>query len=127
MAITIKDQRFKVTDIVQDDYKYFTKIVRVYSAAVIDDENCHLTDRELELLYCVHKAISSGRRDILSLDVIRVYFRSFKDKKTLQVWVPKLIEKKWLVEQGGNYYINGDFENLAFTQKTTFYLDIIRK
>lgn len=127
MAGVIKEQKFVVSDTISEDRKYFEKIVRVYSAAVIDNEDFHLSKRELELLYCVSKSIASGRRDVLSLDVIRVHFRSFKDKKTLQVWLPKLVEKRWLVEIGGNYYINGDFEKLATTEKTTFNLNIIRK
>lgn len=127
MAGTVKNQKFEVTDVVSDDRKYFEKIIKIYSAAVIDDENFHLSKRELELLYYVFKSIESGRRDILSLDVIRVHFRAFKDKKTLQVWLPKLIDKKWLVERGGHYYITAGFEKLMNVGSTTFNLNIIRK
>lgn len=123
----MKGQKFEVADFISDDRKYFEKIVKIYSAAVIDDEDFHLSGRELELLHCISKSIASGRRDILSLDVIRVYFRTFKDKKTLQVWLPKLESKRWITERGGNFYINGEFEKLATAQTTTFNLNIIRK
>lgn len=127
MAAGLKGQKFEVTDIMSDDRRYFEKIVKIYSIAVIENEDFHLSDRELELLYCISKSIAAGRRDILSLDVIRVHFRSFKDKKTLQVWIPKLINKRWLIERGGNYYIVGEFEKLSVTSTTTFNLNIIRK
>ena len=127
MAGVVKGQKFEVVDFISDDRKYFEKIVKVYSAAAIENEDFHLSDRELELLYCISKSIAAGRRDILSLDVIRVHFRSFKDKKTLQVWLPKLVSKKWLIERGGNFYINGEFEKLSAAQTTTFNLNIIRK
>jgi hypothetical protein len=127
MAGGVKGQRFDVTDFISEDRRYFEKIVKVYSAAVIDDDDFHLSNRELELLYCISNSIAAGRRDVLSLDVIRVHFRSFKDKKTLQVWLPKLIEKRWLVERGGSYYITGEFEKLVNTNTTTFNLNIIRK
>ncbi len=110
---------FSFNELVVDDYEYFRKIVGVFSAAFIDPM-FHLTNREEELLYCVYTCISSGNRDILSNVNIRKYFKPFKNKKTVQVWIPKLVEKGWLYSSDSNYYINGNFEKFKKIKKINF-------
>lgn len=110
---------FSFNEIVENDFDYFKKIVGIFSAAFIDPL-FHLTSRETELLYCVHTCINSGDRAILSNPNIRKYFKPFKDKKTIQVWIPKLVEKGWLYSTDKLFYINGNFEKFSKIKKINF-------
>jgi len=110
---------FSFNETVDNDYDYFKKIVGIFSAAFIDPL-FHLTSRESELLYCAYTCISSGDRDILSNVNIRKYFKPFKNKKTVQVWIPKLVEKGWLYSSDRLYYINGNFEKFKKIKKINF-------
>ena len=128
-SVVTKEDRNKIsysfTDICNSDMDYFYKVVRVFSAAFLDTDY-YLTDRELELLYCCYTAIVSNNRDLLDSDVIEKHFKSFKDKKTLQVWIPKLINKGWLRYNGEEYFINGNFEKLVKLKTTSFNLDFLK-
>jgi len=110
---------FSFNETVDNDYDYFKKIVGIFSSAFIDPL-FHLTSRESELLYCAYTCISSGDRDILSNVNIRKYFKPFKNKKTVQVWIPKLVEKGWLYSSDRLYYINGNFEKFKKIKKINF-------
>lgn len=128
-SVVTKEDRNKIsysfTDICNSDMDYFYKVVRVFSAAFLNTEY-YLTDRELELLYCCYKSIVSNNRNLLDSDVIETHFKSFKDKKTLQVWIPKLINKGWLRYNGEEYFINGNFEKLVKLKTTSFNLDFLQ-
>lgn len=128
-SVVTKEDRQKIsysfTDICNSDVDYFYKVVRVFSAAFLDTDY-YLTDRELELLYCCFVAIISDGRNLLDQNIIDKHFKSFKDKKTLQVWIPKLINKGWLRCNGEEYFINGNFEKLVKLKSTSFNLDFLK-
>ena len=107
------------TESIKDDFILFKKIVGIFSAAFVDDI-FHLTKREMELLHCVFMCIASGDREVYSATNMRKYFKSFKDKKTVQVWIPKLIEKGWVYFSGDLCYINGNFDRFKKTKKINF-------
>lgn len=114
---------FTFSETISDDFYYFRKIVGIFSSAFIDSM-FHLTNREVELLYCVYNCIKSGDRSIYSNVNIRKYFKPFKDKKTVQVWIPKLIEKGWLYSSDGMFFINGNFEKFSKIKKVSFNINI---
>lgn len=116
---------FKGEYIAKNDEEYFNMVVRIFSEAFIYDRDYHLTNRELELLYCAFKAIKNGRRNILDRQVIREYFQPFGKKQTVQIWLPKVVDKLFLVNRGDDYYINGDLEKLIKMNNTEFSLKIV--
>jgi hypothetical protein len=122
----IKDKQiYRCTDKIKSSKEYFLKVIRIFSAAFLDDQ-FHLTDRECDLLYGVYQSISIGEREILKSDIIDMFFKSFKDKKTVQVWLPRVEKKGWISESKGKYYIEGDFEKLINFNITGFTIDLIR-
>lgn len=118
-------QIYRCTDIRYSEKEYFIKVVQIFSSAFLDSK-FHLTERELDLLYGVYQAISSGEREILKPDIISKYFSSFKDKKTVQVWLPRVEKKGWISESKGRYFIEGDFEKIANFNITGFTIDLIK-
>jgi hypothetical protein len=122
----IKDKQiYRCTDKIKSNKEYFLKVVRIFSAAFLDDQ-FHLTDRECDLLYGVYQSISIGERDILKPEIIDSFFKSFRDKKTVQVWLPRVEKKGWISESKGRYYIEGHFEKLINFNITGFTIDLIR-
>ncbi len=122
----IRDKQiYRCTDKVSSDKEYFLKVIRIFSAAFLDGE-FHLTDRECDLLYGIYHCISKGDREILKVDYIEKYFSSFKDKKTVQVWINRVEKKGWVTESNGKYYIEGQFEKLVQFNITGFTIDLIR-
>ena len=122
----IRDKQvYRCTDKISSDREYFLKVIKIFSAAFLDEE-FHLTERESELVYGVYKCISSGDRDILKNEYINNYFHSFKEKKVIQVWLNRVEKKGWVSQSNGKYYIEGDFEKLIQFNITGFTIDLIR-
>jgi len=118
-------QIYRCTDIQYTDKDYFIKVIKIFSAAFLEDK-FHLTDRELDLLYGLYQSISIGEREILKPNIINEFFSSFKDKKTIQVWLPRVEKKGWVSESNGKYYLEGEFEKLINFNITGFTIDLIR-
>lgn len=78
-----------------DDFTFFKRAVRIFSSSFLEDV-FHLTDRELELLYCIALFKKLGDGDIFSKTNINKFFPSFGSKRLLQVWLPKLEKKFWI-------------------------------
>ena len=128
MEVVIRESRekqtFVSTSVYTADVDYFMSVIRVYSAAFVPKE-FRLTGRELECLACVYQSIAAGERNILDMLNIRKYFRSFKDKRTVQVWLPKLIAKGWVAEKDERYGLLYGLEKLITLKQTGFVIDIV--
>lgn len=117
-------QTYVSTSVHTTDVDYFMYVIRVYSAAFVPKE-FQLTGRELECLACVYQSIAAGERGVLDILNIRKYFRSFSDKRTVQVWLPKLIAKGWVAEKDEKYYLLYGIEKLITLKQTGFVIDIV--
>lgn len=104
--------------------EYFYKMVRVFSAAHVPDDK-HLSDRELEYLYCAYKCIKSGSRDLIDNMNISRYFKTFKDRNTAKTWLKRVQDKLWIDEYNGKYSLVGDFEKIY--DVTKFRIDLHKK
>lgn len=80
------------------EYAVFKKCVNIFSSALLKDEY-HLTNRELELLYCLYLFKKNGEGEMYSRSNISEFFSTFGSKRLLQVWLPKLANKKWITIQ----------------------------
>lgn len=78
-----------------ENYDLFKRVVRVFSSSFLD-ESFFLTDRELELLYCITQFKKHGDGNVFSKTNINKFFPSFGSKRLLQVWLPKLQKKFWI-------------------------------
>lgn len=79
-----------------DDYTFFKRAVGVFSASFLS-KDYHLTDRELELFYCIFNFKTKGSGEIFSKSNLSAYFGPFEsNKRVLQVWLPKLADKFWV-------------------------------
>ena len=105
--------------------EYFNRVVRILSAAHVTKED-QLTERELEYLYCAYRCISGGSRKLIEMMNLSKYFKSFKDKNTAKLWLGRVINKGWIEEYNGNYYIIGDFEKMNNLDITRFRVDLIK-
>lgn len=122
----IRDKQvYRCTEKIKNDKDYFLKVIKIFSAAFLDDE-FHLTSREMDLVYGVYQCISSGERDILKKECIEKFFSSFKEKKTVQVWINRVEKKGWVSESNGRYFIEGQFEKLIQFNMTGFTIDLIK-
>lgn len=78
-----------------EDFDMFKRVVSIFSHSFLKSEY-HLTDREIELLYCIVQFKKNGSGDIYSKTNIKEYFAPFKNKRIMQVWLPKLEDKDWI-------------------------------
>lgn len=116
---------FKISGYGLSDKEYFYKVVKIFSAAYVIDED-HLTNREMEFLYCLHKALSAGYTDIINNDTISRFFKTFDTKNTVKLWLNRLIEKNWVEQEGKNISIIGDFNKLNKLGVVHFRIDLIK-
>ncbi len=114
---------------------YLTRVVRAFAAAFLPKE-FWLSGREVECFVCIMLCLSDGHTNIFNdgsgdkgkSKNIEKYFSSFKDKKTLQVWLPKLVDKGWIMDGGdGSVKILQEFVPILSNKNTSFVLDFIEK
>ena len=108
---------------------FFTKVVRTFSAAYVRREKW-LTEREEELMVSIMCCLADGNKNIFTSgeeNNIKRYFNTFKDKKTIQVWLPKLVDKEWIKDMGdGRVLLPQEFYPYLKNERASFVIDFIK-
>ena len=105
---------------------FFTKIVRTFSAAYVH-RDFWLTEREEELMVGIMCCLADGNKNIFADNNLETYFSSFKNKKTLQVWLPKLSDKDWIKDLGdGKVVLVQEFYPYLKNNRVSFVVDFIK-
>lgn len=104
------------------DFSMFKRTVKVFSSALLEDA-FHLTDRELELLFCIVSFYKFGDGDIFSKGNVNKFFKPFGSKRLIQVWLPKLANKHWVDFNSKSVVIKQD-KVLKFLLMDTVMFDI---
>lgn len=105
---------------------FFTKVVRTFSAAYVHID-FWLTEREEELMVNIMCCLADGQSNIWEKDNIKRYFSTFKDKKTMQVWLPKLVNKEWIRDLGdGRVLLLQEFYPYLKNERASFVIDFVK-
>lgn len=105
---------------------FFTKVVRTFSAAYVH-RDFWLTEREEELMVNIMCCLADGQSNICEKDNIKRYFSTFKDKKTMQVWLPKLVNKEWIRDLGdGRVLLLQEFYPYLKNERASFVIDFVK-
>ncbi len=118
-----------ITKVSKSNSDFFTKVTRTYGAAYVPRE-FWLTEREEELLVGIMCCIADGNKNIFTNgeeDLIKKYFSSFKNKKTLQVWLPKLVDKDWIKDLGdGRVVLVQEFYPFLKNDRVSIVIDFFK-
>jgi hypothetical protein len=108
---------------------FFTKVLRTFSAAYVRRE-FWLTEREEELMVSIMNCLADGQKNIFTSgdeNNIKKYFSTFKDKKTIQVWLPKLVDKEWIKDLGdGRVILPQEFYPYLKNNRASFVIDLVK-
>lgn len=118
-----------ITKVSKNNSDFFTKVVRTFSAAYVDRE-FWLTEREEELMVGIMCCLADGNKNIFTTgeeNNIEKYFSTFKDKKTMQVWLPKLVNKDWIKDLGdGRVVLLQEFYPYLKNERASFVIDFVK-
>jgi len=105
---------------------FFTKVVRTFSAAYVH-RDFWLTEREEELMVNIMCCLADGHSNVWDENNIRKYFSTFKDKKTMQVWLPKLVKKEWVKVLGDDrVLLLQEFYPYLKNERASFVIDFVK-
>lgn len=118
-----------ITKVSHTNYDFYMQVIRAYCAAYVPRE-FWLTEREEELLVNIMCCLSDGHKNIFTnegKDLIGEYFKTFKNKKTLQVWLPKLVDKDWIKDFGdGRVVLLQEFYPFLKNNKVSLVIDFYK-